>query len=85
MYMFFGINLVLFVFVWFLIPETKNKTLETMDVLFGGVNHAEKGAHIVEEDRKVQEITENIELVEPRRSNEPKQVKQAEPTKEIKV
>ncbi|RDL38714.1 Uncharacterized protein BP5553_03054 [Venustampulla echinocandica] len=41
MYMFFALNLSLAFFVYFLIPETKGKSLETMDVLFGGANHAE--------------------------------------------
>lgn len=30
------------------IPETKGKTLETIDSLFGGVNHADKGANMIE-------------------------------------
>lgn len=41
MYMFFALNLSLAFFVYFFIPETKGKSLETMDVLFGGANHAE--------------------------------------------
>jgi hypothetical protein len=61
MYMFFAINLLLVVFVWYLVPETKGKTLETMDVLFGGVNHADKGANMMEEEKQVQEIVENVE------------------------
>lgn len=34
-------NIVLAFFVYFLIPETKGKSLESMDILFGGANHAE--------------------------------------------
>jgi hypothetical protein len=45
--MFGAINVVLFVFVWFCIPETKGVSLEHMDILFGGVDHADVGAVIV--------------------------------------
>ncbi|KAF3915636.1 hypothetical protein ABW21_db0208981 [Orbilia brochopaga] len=48
MYMFAGINIVLAAFTWFFLPETKNLKLEEMDQLFGGVNHIEKGANLVE-------------------------------------
>jgi MFS family permease len=41
MYMFGTINLVLFVYVWFFIVETKNIHIEEMDSLFGGANHVE--------------------------------------------
>ncbi|THX43547.1 general substrate transporter [Aureobasidium pullulans] len=46
-YMFAGINLLLAVFVWFCIPETKNVTLEEIDTLFGGQNHVEKGGDMM--------------------------------------
>ena len=46
-YFFAGINLLLAAFVYFLIPETKKVSLEEMDVLFGGSNHAEKGGDIL--------------------------------------
>jgi hypothetical protein len=36
-------NLVLAVFVIFIVPETKGVMLEEMDTLFGGPNHVEKG------------------------------------------
>ncbi|KAH6723054.1 general substrate transporter [Leptodontidium sp. MPI-SDFR-AT-0119] len=65
MYMFFAINILLFVFVWFCIPETKGKTLETMDTLFGGENHVDKGAEIIDDDKKIRDIEENIEMVQP--------------------
>jgi MFS family permease len=50
-YMFFAINLILAVFVWFLVPETKGIPLEEMDVLFGGANHVDRGQGLVM-DRK---------------------------------
>lgn len=46
-YMFAGINVLLGLFVFFLIPETKKVSLEEIDVLFGGTNHVESGAKIV--------------------------------------
>lgn len=46
-YFFAGINLLLAVFVWFFIPETKKVTLEEMDALFGGANHVEKGGDLL--------------------------------------
>ncbi|KAF4495767.1 HXT3-Low-affinity hexose facilitator [Fusarium agapanthi] len=49
MYMFGAINILLFAFVWFCIPETKGVPLEHMDALFGGADHAEVGAAIVGE------------------------------------
>ncbi|KAF5586004.1 HXT3-low-affinity hexose facilitator [Fusarium subglutinans] len=49
MYMFGAINILLFAFVWFCIPETKGVPLEHMDALFGGVDHTEVGAAIVSE------------------------------------
>ncbi|KAF5694961.1 low-affinity hexose facilitator [Fusarium denticulatum] len=49
MYMFGAINILLFAFVWFCIPETKGVPLEHMDILFGGADHAEVGAAIVSE------------------------------------
>jgi len=47
-YLFFGINILLAVFVWLLVPETKNVSLEEIDTIFGGVNHVEKGAKILD-------------------------------------
>ncbi|EPS35272.1 hypothetical protein H072_11479 [Dactylellina haptotyla CBS 200.50] len=63
MYMFAGINVVLAIFTWFWLPETKNVRLEEMDQLFGGVNHIEKGANLVDghqhvaTDEKGQDLT----------------------------
>lgn len=42
-FFFGGVNLCLAAFVVFFVPETRNIILEEMDVLFGGVNHVEKG------------------------------------------
>jgi len=47
LFFFFAMNIVLAVFVYFLIPETKQVALEEMDVLFGGANHVEKGAQVL--------------------------------------
>ncbi|KAL0260848.1 hypothetical protein SLS55_004540 [Diplodia seriata] len=46
-YMFAGINIMLAVFVYFFIPETKQVSLEEIDVLFGGSNHVEKGGDLM--------------------------------------
>lgn len=44
-----AVNFLLAVFVWFLIPETKGIALEEMDTLFGGTNHVEAGAELMED------------------------------------
>lgn len=62
MYMFGGINIVLFLFVWFLIPETKGVALEHMDHLFGGIDHTDKGAAML--DAKGLDEIENDPTVE---------------------
>jgi hypothetical protein len=41
-------NLLLAVFVFFLIPETRGVPLEEVDVLFGGANHIEKGGNLLQ-------------------------------------
>jgi hypothetical protein len=40
-------NILLGIFVYFMIPETKAIALEDIDVLFGGANHAEKGGDLL--------------------------------------
>lgn len=47
LFFFMGINVVLAIFVYFFIPETKGVMLEQMDVIFGGADHTEKGAQIL--------------------------------------
>ncbi len=49
LFFFMGMNIVLFVFVWFFVPETKQIPLEEIDVLFGGANHVDKGAQMLGE------------------------------------
>lgn len=50
-YMFAGVNFLLAVFVYFMIPETKKVKLEEIDTLFGGANHVEKGAVLINDSR----------------------------------
>ncbi|KAF3760344.1 general substrate transporter [Cryphonectria parasitica EP155] len=50
-YMFAGINCLLVLYVIFLIPETKGVPLEEMDKLFGGANHVQAGAEILQEEQ----------------------------------
>lgn len=47
MWFFMAINICLAVYVYFLIPETKQVPLEEIDVLFGGANHVDKGAQML--------------------------------------
>lgn len=39
-FMFGTFDLLMFIFVWFFVPETKGISLEKMDELFGVVDHA---------------------------------------------
>lgn len=75
LYFFMAMNFVLAIFVYFMIPETKQVPLEEIDVLFGGVNHVDKGAqilglpesnatHIAEERRDGQGVTMRTRNVE---------------------
>lgn len=50
-YMFAGINLLLAAFVWWIVPETKGIKLEEIDTIFGGQNHVEKGANLIDASR----------------------------------
>ncbi|CAG8907747.1 unnamed protein product [Penicillium egyptiacum] len=53
-YMFAGINFLLAVFVWFLIPETKQVPLEEIDILFGGANHVAQGEEVLAHQKGAQ-------------------------------
>lgn len=53
-YMFAGINFLLAIFVWFLIPETKQVPLEEIDILFGGANHVAQGEEVLAHQKGVQ-------------------------------
>ncbi|TEA21320.1 Quinate permease [Colletotrichum sidae] len=47
LFFFMGMNIILGVFVYYFIPETKQVALEEVDVLFGGANHIEKGGQMM--------------------------------------
>ncbi|KAI0025434.1 general substrate transporter [Xylariomycetidae sp. FL0641] len=47
LFFFFACNIVLAVFVFFFIPETKQVPLEEIDTLFGGQNHVVKGGQLL--------------------------------------
>jgi sugar porter (SP) family MFS transporter len=48
LFFFMAMNIVLAVFVYFFVPETKQVPLEEIDVLFGGANHVDTGAQMIE-------------------------------------
>jgi hypothetical protein len=50
LFFFFGVNILLAIFVFFCVPETKGIALEHMDTVFGGVDHSEKGAQMLGTD-----------------------------------
>ncbi|KAH8912109.1 sugar transporter [Coniochaeta sp. PMI_546] len=66
LFFFMAMNFVLAAFVYFFIPETKQVSLEEIDVLFGGANHVDKGAQMLGQpaahmhhDRPVSAVGEN--------------------------
>lgn len=48
LFFFMAMNIVLAAFVYFFVPETKQVPLEEIDVLFGGANHVDTGAQMIE-------------------------------------
>ncbi|KAJ5941030.1 hypothetical protein N7516_001198 [Penicillium verrucosum] len=63
-YMFAGINFLLALFVWFLIPETKQVPLEEIDTLFGGANHVAQGEEVLAHQKGVRMSHEGSEKPE---------------------
>jgi hypothetical protein len=63
-FMFGTFDLLMFVFVWFFIPETKGLSLEKMDELFGVVDHSAKSVDVEEEAR-----VESIHETQPAQKN----------------
>jgi hypothetical protein len=67
-----GVNLVAFLGVFFFLPETKQRTLEEMDHLFGGEDHGKAGRMILsvdekggaDDDKVASERVETVETVE---------------------
>lgn len=51
-YLFAGINILLGLFVFFLIPETKKVPLEEIDTLFGGANHVVQGEEVLAKQKE---------------------------------
>lgn len=60
-YMFAGINFLLAVFVFFLIPETKQVPLEEIDILFGGTNHVAQGEEVLAQQKEMRMNDETSE------------------------
>lgn len=61
-YFFFTINLFLALFVYLCIPETKQISLEEIDVLFGGSNHVEKGGNLLHVDDAHHAVPVGVDL-----------------------
>lgn len=74
LFFFMGVNILLCIFVYFFIPETKGVALEQMDVIFGGADHTEKGAQIlgvgVEQQAPPVELKDGAEIHESERRRE---------------
>lgn len=77
LFFFVGINILLCIFVYFFVPETRGVPLEQMDVVFGGVDHTEKGAQMlgvgqtdVKPDPEPVELKDGTEITESERRKE---------------
>ncbi|KAM5355901.1 hypothetical protein ACJ41O_002547 [Fusarium nematophilum] len=71
LFFFFGVNILLAIFVYFFIPETKGIALENMDVIFGGADHTEKGAQMLgAEVTPAVELKDGTEVQEAERKRE---------------
>jgi len=67
-FMFATINIVgMAVFSWFL-PETKGRSLEDMDVIFGAVSADQRQADILKHEKALEQERENSEEAEHTRS-----------------
>jgi len=63
-FFFMAINIVLAIFVWLVVPETKGISLEEMDALFGGINHVSGGAELMDMRKESAMRTESVGDVE---------------------
>ena len=70
-YFFMGVNIVAFAGVFFFLPETKQRSLEEMDHLFGGEDHGKAGRMIMsvedgrafDDNKAAEERVETVETV----------------------
>jgi sugar porter (SP) family MFS transporter len=61
-YFFMGVNIICFLGVFFFLPETKGRTLEQMDHLFGGEDHGVAGQLLL--DQKESDKNVHVEHIE---------------------
>lgn len=73
LFFFFAVNILLVVFVFFFVPETKGISLEHMDTVFGGADHTEKGAQMLGVDtaqHQTQEFKDGAEIQQSEKKRE---------------
>jgi hypothetical protein len=73
LFFFFAVNILLCVFVFFFVPETKGISLEHMDTVFGGADHTEKGAQMLGVDavqHQTQEFKDGAEIQQSEKKRE---------------